>query len=82
MTSEEIRQLAAMDGELAPKYPQVAIGVAESDYLYGMIRMWNMQAESATFQTYTVRAIDAAVAIFRQHGIELDVPEYPPGCDA
>ncbi|MFT4562598.1 MAG: hypothetical protein ACI9BW_002344 [Gammaproteobacteria bacterium] len=78
---DEERELASMDTEFSSSDPRIVIAVAESDYLYGVLRMWNIQVDSDTFQSFVVRSIDKAREILREHGIELGELDYPANCD-
>jgi len=72
-----MRELAAMDLPLAGAAPQITIAIAESDYSYGMLRMWNQQAESETFETRVVRTAEKVQTIWLERGVEIGQLEYP-----
>lgn len=73
----DMRDLAAMDQSLAGAAPQIGIAVAGSDYLYGMLRMWNQQAETDTFETTVVRSVEEAQAVLLERGVNVGALEYP-----
>ncbi|MCW8825708.1 MAG: hypothetical protein OQK78_04715 [Gammaproteobacteria bacterium] len=77
LTTKDIKALANMDQSLTTEQPQVGVVVAQSDYIFGMSRMWSMLAETETFKTHVVRTIDDALDYLRENGIDIEKPEFP-----
>ena len=75
---DDMRKLAEMDREMIGDAAQIGIVVAESDYLFGMSRMWNQQAETDSFHATVVRTVDEAIELLAARGIDAGSFEYPP----
>ncbi|MEM7469143.1 MAG: hypothetical protein AAF387_19980 [Pseudomonadota bacterium] len=75
---EDMRKLAEMDRAYVGHAAQIGIVVAESDYLFGMCRMWNQQAETDSFHATVVRHVRDAQSLLKARGIEVGSFEYPP----
>lgn len=75
---DDMRKLAEMDRAMIGHAAQIGIVVAESDYLFGMCRMWNQQAETDSFHATVVRTVDEAIKLLDTRGINAGSFEYPP----
>ncbi len=75
---DDMRKLADMDRTLVGNAPQIGIVIAESDYVFGMCRMWNQQAETDSFHATVVRQVAEAQELLAERGINPGSFEYPP----
>ena len=75
---DDMRKLADMDRQFVGLAPLIGVVVAESDYLFGMCRMWNQQAETDSFHATVVRRVDEAKELLLERGIDPGSFEYPP----
>ncbi len=75
---DDMRKLAEMDRDLVGQSPQIGIVIAESDYLFGMCRMWNQQAETESFDAAVVRRVEDAQKLLQARNIDPGSFDYPP----
>ena len=76
VTTKEIERLAKTDAAMTVDQPQVAVIVAETDFIYGMGRMWTALAESDTFETAVVRTMGEAIEYLQKKGIHIEEPFF------
>lgn len=79
VTTQDIESLARMDTALTAEYPQVGVIVAEDDFIFGMGRMWNSQAESDSFETAVVRTMGEAIEFLQKKEIDIEEPIFQDG---
>jgi len=79
VTPQVIKSLAGMDTAMTAEHPQVGVVIAETDFIFGMGRMWNIQAENDSFETTVVRTMGEAIEILQKRGIDIEEPIFQEG---
>jgi len=73
VSSRDMKTLADMDTKAERDCKQYACVVARDDFLFGMSRMWNIQADEENFESRVVREIDEALSWLNSKGIEVKI---------
>jgi len=73
VSSRDMKTLADMDTKAERDCKQYAYVVARDDFLFGMSRMWNIQADEENFESRVVREMDEALSWLNSKGIEVKI---------